>query len=128
MAVALVEAGFAPIEAIDFVRSCRRGAFNALQLRYLMDSYKKRPSKSALVSGFGAFLKRTPSPPTTTLAPPSHASPQSSLASSSSVTVAADASGAASCIASNGNGTGTDGFFKKMFSRFKNKDGVDVSF
>ena len=57
VALALIEAGFAPIDAVAFIRKCRRGAFNALQLRYLMDVYKKRPTNSFSASGFANFLK-----------------------------------------------------------------------
>lgn len=61
VAIALIEAGFAPIDAVAFIRKCRRGAFNALQLRYLMDVYKKRPV-NRLYQASGFFLKRIPSP------------------------------------------------------------------
>jgi len=59
VAVALIEAGFAPLDAIDFIRKCRRGAFNANQLKYLIDVYKKRSSKSP----FGFLIKRAVTPP-----------------------------------------------------------------
>jgi protein tyrosine phosphatase type 4A len=58
VAICLIEAGFAPMDAVDFVRKCRRGAFNATQLKYLIDDYKKRTAKSS----FG-FLKRAVTPP-----------------------------------------------------------------
>ncbi|KAJ3321264.1 Protein tyrosine phosphatase type IVA 1 [Boothiomyces sp. JEL0866] len=58
VAVALIEAGFAPLDAIDFIRKCRRGAFNAHQLKYLIDTYKKRSSKSSF-----SFLRRAGTPP-----------------------------------------------------------------
>jgi hypothetical protein len=35
-----------PIDAIEFVRRRRRGAFNTVQLQYLMDSYKRQYKKS----------------------------------------------------------------------------------
>ena len=58
VATSLIEAGFSPTDAIEFIRNCRRGAFNATQLKYLMDDYKRR-------SGFKAFnfLKRSSTPP-----------------------------------------------------------------
>ena len=64
VAIALIEAGFVPIDAVGFIRQCRRGAFNALQLRYLMDLYKKRPVSRLPITaaGFANFLKRAPSP------------------------------------------------------------------
>jgi protein-tyrosine phosphatase len=61
VAIALIESGMAPIDAVDFIRKCRRGAFNAIQLKYLIDTYKKR--KQSISSGFGNFLRRTPTPP-----------------------------------------------------------------
>lgn len=45
VAVALIEAGLEPLDAITFIRQSRRGAFNATQLKYLLDTYKKRKSK-----------------------------------------------------------------------------------
>ena len=41
VAVALIEAGLAPYEAIQFIRRKRRGAINARQIKYL-ESYKPR--------------------------------------------------------------------------------------
>ena len=68
VAIALIEAGIAPIDAVDFIRSCRRGAFNALQLKYIIDTYKKRMGKNSMnMASFGSFLKRAPSPPKTEL-------------------------------------------------------------
>jgi hypothetical protein len=58
VATALIESGFTPIDAVDFIRSCRRGAFNATQLKYLIDDYKKKSFKGP----FG-FLKRAATPP-----------------------------------------------------------------
>eukprot|EP00456_Euglypha_rotunda_P029326 TRINITY_DN22994_c0_g2_i1.p1 TRINITY_DN22994_c0_g2~~TRINITY_DN22994_c0_g2_i1.p1 ORF type:complete len:168 (-),score=2.81 TRINITY_DN22994_c0_g2_i1:53-556(-) len=43
VAVAMVEDGMEPHQAITFIRSRRRGAINAKQLKYLQ-SYKRRPS------------------------------------------------------------------------------------
>jgi protein-tyrosine phosphatase len=43
---ALIEAGMTPLDAIDFVRRRRRGAFNSVQLTYLVDSYRKMWKKS----------------------------------------------------------------------------------
>ena len=58
VATSLIESGFNPTDAIEFIRNCRRGAFNATQLKYLMDDYKRR-------SGFKSFnfLKRSSTPP-----------------------------------------------------------------
>ena len=41
VAVALIEAGLQPFEAINFIRKKRRGAINARQLHYL-ESYKPK--------------------------------------------------------------------------------------
>jgi hypothetical protein len=46
VAVALIESGMEPVDAISFIRKFRRGAFNATQLKYLLDNYKKRKSSS----------------------------------------------------------------------------------
>ncbi|RKO98954.1 hypothetical protein CXG81DRAFT_3255, partial [Caulochytrium protostelioides] len=42
VAIALIEAGLKPIDAIDLVRRCRRGAFNSVQLKFLMDQYRRQ--------------------------------------------------------------------------------------
>jgi protein tyrosine phosphatase type 4A len=46
VAVSLIEAGLTPLDAVDYIRKRRRGAFNSVQLQYLVDNYKKRPSSS----------------------------------------------------------------------------------
>lgn len=40
VAIALVEAGMSPVDAISFIRKRRRGAINARQLKYI-ESYKR---------------------------------------------------------------------------------------
>lgn len=40
VAIALIESGLEPLDAIDFIRKRRRGAINAKQLKYL-ESYKR---------------------------------------------------------------------------------------
>ena len=42
VAVALIEAGVEPLDAVDRIRKVRRGAINARQLQYLENSYKRR--------------------------------------------------------------------------------------
>lgn len=42
VALALIEAGMEPLEAITAIRAKRRGAINARQLHYLEHSYKRR--------------------------------------------------------------------------------------
>ncbi|KNE56139.1 hypothetical protein AMAG_01975 [Allomyces macrogynus ATCC 38327] len=46
IAVALIEYGMPPLEAIEYVRARRRGAFNTMQVRYL-DAYKPTRAKAA---------------------------------------------------------------------------------
>ncbi|ORZ37624.1 protein-tyrosine phosphatase-like protein [Catenaria anguillulae PL171] len=41
VAIALIEAGMPPLEAVEFIRSKRRGALNMKQIHFL-DSYKRR--------------------------------------------------------------------------------------
>ncbi|KAI8814758.1 protein-tyrosine phosphatase-like protein [Cladochytrium replicatum] len=42
-AIALIEAGMKPLEAVDHIRRARRGSFNSVQLKFLLDTY--RPGK-----------------------------------------------------------------------------------
>ena len=58
VAVALIEAGMAQLDAIDFIRKCRRGAFNATQLKYLIDTYRRQSTKSSF-----SFFRRAITPP-----------------------------------------------------------------
>ncbi|ORY51277.1 hypothetical protein BCR33DRAFT_712379 [Rhizoclosmatium globosum] len=71
VAIALIESGMKPIEAVEYVRARRRGAFNTVQLNYLVDGYKPHfLKKGGLVAkgsfgfGFGGVSKkeRSPSP------------------------------------------------------------------
>jgi len=48
VAIALVESGMDPYDAITFIRKRRRGALNARQLKYI-ESYKPRRSKSCCI-------------------------------------------------------------------------------
>ncbi|CEP20091.1 hypothetical protein [Parasitella parasitica] len=41
VAIALIEMGMKPLDAIEFIRERRRGAFNKPQIAYLLDSYKR---------------------------------------------------------------------------------------
>ncbi|KAJ3280296.1 Protein tyrosine phosphatase type IVA 1 [Borealophlyctis nickersoniae] len=56
VAVALIESGMAPIDAIEFIRRRRRGAFNSVQLSYLMDSYKRFWKKTGGNNGGGGGI------------------------------------------------------------------------
>jgi protein tyrosine phosphatase type 4A len=42
VAIALIEAGVEPLDAVDRIRKARRGAINARQLQYLETSYKRK--------------------------------------------------------------------------------------
>ena len=46
VAVALVEAGMQPLDAVEYVRKRRRGAINAKQIQYV-DSYRPRSKKGS---------------------------------------------------------------------------------
>jgi protein tyrosine phosphatase type 4A len=50
VALALLEMGVNPLDAIDFIRQRRRGAFNKLQIHYL-DQYKRTTKYRRLSSG-----------------------------------------------------------------------------
>lgn len=52
-----------PLDAIEYVRKRRRGAFNSVQLQYLLEGYKK--SKGSKKGGKNG--KRGGSPPNTSL-------------------------------------------------------------
>ncbi|KAI8924103.1 protein-tyrosine phosphatase-like protein [Entophlyctis helioformis] len=82
VAITLIEAGMAPVDAIAFVRKYRRGAFNSVQVQYLADTYKRFYNKRpATLHGLSSFLgKRTSSPNI----PPKTLSMSSSSSSSSS--------------------------------------------
>lgn len=62
VAIALIEMGMKPLDAIEFIRSKRRGAFNKPQIAYL-DSYKRilKPKSStsnySLRSSLGRMFK-----------------------------------------------------------------------
>lgn len=45
VAIALIERGLEPLEAVELIRKKRRGAFNSVQLTYLMDQYKRQTNK-----------------------------------------------------------------------------------
>eukprot|EP00842_Homolaphlyctis_polyrhiza_P000266 jgi/Hompol1/123/HPOL_005235-RA len=62
VAVALIEAGMAPLDAIDFVRKHRRGAFNTIQMQFLADTYKRSKRSNPLSS----FLSKRSSSPSVT--------------------------------------------------------------
>ena len=67
VAVALIEAGLTPLDAVDYVRKRRRGAFNSVQLQFLVDNYKKKSTGSWKNMGEAAralFSKRGSPPPT----------------------------------------------------------------
>ncbi|KAI8391754.1 protein-tyrosine phosphatase-like protein [Radiomyces spectabilis] len=61
VAIALIEAGMKPLDAIEYIRTKRKGAFNKPQIQYL-DSYKritkpKSASSHSLRSSLGKMFK-----------------------------------------------------------------------
>lgn len=48
-----------PLDTIEFVRRRRRGAFNSVQLQYLIESYKKQWGKKASKGIGSAFIKNS---------------------------------------------------------------------
>ncbi|KAJ3102921.1 hypothetical protein HDU96_009466 [Phlyctochytrium bullatum] len=52
VAMALIEAGMAPLDAVEFVRKRRRGAFNSVQLTHLVEGYRKVWKKGGAGSKF----------------------------------------------------------------------------
>jgi len=46
VAIALIEAGMSPEESVEFVRTKRRGALNAKQVKYVRE-YKRKSRKRA---------------------------------------------------------------------------------
>ncbi|KAJ3213562.1 Protein tyrosine phosphatase type IVA 1 [Dinochytrium kinnereticum] len=62
VAMSLIEAGMTPLDAVEFVRKRRRGAFNSVQLSHLIDSYKRVWKKSGgSGSKFGGLLSSSSS-------------------------------------------------------------------
>ncbi|KAJ3416057.1 Protein tyrosine phosphatase prl-1 [Chytridiales sp. JEL 0842] len=55
--IALIEAGMKPLDAVDFVRKRRRGAFNNVQLTYLVENYKRMWKKSMSSSSSSAGVR-----------------------------------------------------------------------
>ncbi|KAI9145330.1 protein-tyrosine phosphatase-like protein [Paraphysoderma sedebokerense] len=56
VAIALITYGMSPLDAIEYIRSRRRGAFNSRQIQFI-DSYKKQKRSSLTLSG--ASLRQT---------------------------------------------------------------------
>ncbi len=48
VAIALIEGGMDPLDAVHLIRSCRRGAINSKQLSFL-ESYRRRSKKDGCV-------------------------------------------------------------------------------
>ncbi|KAJ3076000.1 Protein tyrosine phosphatase type IVA 1 [Podochytrium sp. JEL0797] len=53
VAIALIESGMTPIDAVEYVRTRRRGAFNTVQLNYLVNDYKRSWKKGVTVGAGG---------------------------------------------------------------------------
>ncbi|KAJ2800702.1 hypothetical protein H4R20_003961, partial [Coemansia guatemalensis] len=114
VAVALIEKGMDPLDAIEHVRHKRRGAFNNRQITYLADNYKR-------ASGFKGTAK---------IGSAIRSSPHNGTASTPPATAVATAESTASAAGTGNNGlqsvkTGNaasmassgihKSFFKKMF-------------
>lgn len=56
VAIALIELGMAPLDAIEYIREKRRGAFNKPQITFL-DGYKRKP-KTTNTNSFRTSLGR----------------------------------------------------------------------
>ncbi|ORX49892.1 phosphatases II [Hesseltinella vesiculosa] len=54
VAIALIEMGMKPLDAVEFIRSKRRGAFNKPQIMYL-DSYKRQLKPKSSTSNYSLF-------------------------------------------------------------------------
>lgn len=59
IAIALMEHGMPNLDAIDYIRAQRRGAFNNLQIVYI-DRYKKVLTKSGEGTWFKSFVNKMP--------------------------------------------------------------------
>lgn len=57
VAIALIEYGMTPLDAIDYIRSKRRGAFNSKQIQFL-DSYKRRGGLKKSFALFRLFTRK----------------------------------------------------------------------
>lgn len=61
VAIALIQLGMAPLDAIEFIREKRRGAFNKPQITFL-DGYKRKPTNHSFRSSLGRMLGFGPKP------------------------------------------------------------------
>ncbi|KAJ2794058.1 hypothetical protein H4R21_005648, partial [Coemansia helicoidea] len=59
VAVALIDKGMDPLDAIEHVRSKRRGAFNNRQITYLAENYKRASGFKGAVK-IGATIRASP--------------------------------------------------------------------
>jgi len=55
VAIGLIEQGMTPLNAMEFVRKKRRGAFNSKQIAFL-DDYKRQRSKKGTLRIFSRFF------------------------------------------------------------------------
>lgn len=60
VAIALIESGMGKLDAIEYIRQKRRGAFNLRQIQYL-DSYKKQPTSKGFKSTIAKIFRRSSS-------------------------------------------------------------------
>lgn len=67
VAIALIELGMAPLDAIEYIRDKRRGAFNKPQITFL-DGYRRKPTTHtySFRTSLGKMLGFGPKHPSTT--------------------------------------------------------------
>jgi protein tyrosine phosphatase type 4A len=65
VAIALIELGMAPLDAIEYIRGKRRGAFNKPQITFL-DGYRRKPTtnNNSFRTSLGRMLGFGPKQPT----------------------------------------------------------------
>ncbi|KAJ1818883.1 hypothetical protein LPJ56_003757 [Coemansia sp. RSA 2599] len=106
VAVALIEKGTDPLDAIELVRRKRRGAFNNRQITYLADNYK-RSSGSKGTAKLGSAIRQSPMA--------SGTSPQASPSDSDATSPHAQAAGGSKPNSTSSTVSASRALFKKIF-------------
>lgn len=57
VAIALIEQGMKPLDAIEFIRKHRRNAFNSRQIEFV-DEYKRRPKMNTFRKGLSKMFSK----------------------------------------------------------------------
>ncbi|KAJ1965625.1 hypothetical protein GGI12_000621, partial [Dipsacomyces acuminosporus] len=102
VAVALIEKGVDVLDAIEFVRRKRRGAFNNRQIAYLAEQYK-RTSASKSSTKMASAIRSSP------------LSSSANTPASGSPHLKSSINGSGGVFASSTSSNGHKSFFKKMF-------------